>query len=607
MMKKILPVSLSASLLSCILQAQVNCSQTDLTNYPGQWVWSKAGYGSQWQYCDPIRKELQRIIPAALPGLHSTNSIAFGQDRTFFFSPSPKFYECYLMLRKYECLKSYNKIQPEGETGCWAYFVMNSIESVNASLPGYENLLTADNSFFKTHTANFWFETDAAGNRILYSSTSPGKKNAEGYFFSGRSGMPIRKLSKKELYQAYKIHHDKRITEQIAKFEKLVASDEKSYNAQKTSGTKDGTNWADILQQDKNYLEKYAAEKKNLNNWYSLVMGQPGLDQAAMVQRIDVNFFKPELLEAASDGLPVWVDNPAFFDMKKPVDEPQSIFLWTRRQDNNIPKKKFMDIFYGQFNLDVLCRMTGEAPKKPNSINTLSGSETGLKLTTQTEQQQTGTQHFGFDNNPAGLFPKSWRGMNNASVESSAGKNQLAISKNGFWYPRQYNKEIKDGFSLSFDLAWPKDITYYSGLFTVTIGQVPYDNAGESYETETNQSRYGTLYDTYTGNFNRVILWFDPNWNNGGSLTVYSYNKAESLLANKRVTLPNFFKEKNTHRVTLKRKGNGLVVIIDDKTEAEMENVFLAPVQYNLYTFSRYKGSDDKTDLFFLSNIDVQY
>lgn len=598
---------LFALFISSGIQSQVNCSQVDLNNHPGQWVWAKAGYGSQWQYCDPIRKELQRIIPTALPGLHATNSIAFGQDRTFFFSPSPKFYECYLMLRKYECLKSYNKIQPEGETGCWAYFVMNSIESVNASLPGFENLLTADNSFFKTHTANFWFETDAAGNRILYSSTSPGKKNVEGYFFSGRPGMPIRKLSKKELYQAYKIHHDKRLNEQIVKFEKLVASDEKSYNAQKASGKNDGTNWADILRQDQDYLDKYAAEKKNLNNWYSRVMGQPGLDQPAMIQRIDINFFKPELLEAASDGLPVWVDNPAFFDMKKPVDEPQSIFLWARRQDSDVPKKKFMDIFYGQFNLDVLCRMTGEAPKKPNGINTLSGSETGLKLTTQTEQQQTGAQHFGFENSTAGQFPKGWRGMTNANVQSVENKNQLTISQNGYWYPRQFNKEIKDGFSLAFDLSWPKDITYYSGLFTLTLSEIPYDNAAETYDTETNQRRYGTFYDTYTGNFNRIVCWFDPNWNNAGTLTVYSYDKNENLVINKRISLPGFFKEKNAHHVEMNRRGNALVVIIDGKKEAEIESVFQPQAKYNLYTFSRYKGSDDKTDLFFLGGIDVKY
>ena len=37
------------------------------------------------------------------------------------------------MLKKYECLKGYNTVQPEGETGCWVYFVMNSIFQGGAS------------------------------------------------------------------------------------------------------------------------------------------------------------------------------------------------------------------------------------------------------------------------------------------------------------------------------------------------------------------------------------------------------------------------------------------------------------------------------------------
>ena len=41
-------------------------------------VWQKGGFGNQWQINEPIRKEIQRIMPEALEGLHATNSIAFG-------------------------------------------------------------------------------------------------------------------------------------------------------------------------------------------------------------------------------------------------------------------------------------------------------------------------------------------------------------------------------------------------------------------------------------------------------------------------------------------------------------------------------------------------
>lgn len=108
--------------------AQINCNTLDINKVSGKWVWQKDGYGKQWQQCEPIRKEMQRIMPLALDGLHATNSIAFGDMPAVPNTPAaPKYYECYLMLKKYECLKGYNILQPEGETGCWVYFVMNSI------------------------------------------------------------------------------------------------------------------------------------------------------------------------------------------------------------------------------------------------------------------------------------------------------------------------------------------------------------------------------------------------------------------------------------------------------------------------------------------------
>ena len=52
----------------------------------------------------------------------------------------------------------------------------------------------------------------------------------------------------------------------------------------------------------------------------------------------------------------------------------------------------------------------------------------------------------------------------------------------------------------------------------------------------------------------------------------------------------------------MQRKGNALLVFINDNKEAELENVFIPSVKYNLYTFSRYKGnnSDNKNDVFYL-------
>jgi len=59
-------------------------------------------------------------------------------------------------------------------------------------------------------------------------------------------------------------------------------------------------------------------------------------------------------------------------------------------------------------------------------------------------------------------------------------------------------------------MQWNEDIAYNSGSFTVTLGDIAYDNIGERYRLDDNQEMFWSLYDGYVGNFNRVILWLDP-------------------------------------------------------------------------------------------------
>jgi hypothetical protein len=103
------------------------------------------------------------------------------------------------------------------------------------------------------------------------------------------------------------------------------------------------------------------------------------------------------------------------------------------------------------------------------------------------------------------------------------------------------------------------------------------------------------------------MIWFDPYWNGGGTLEVYSYDSNENIGVKKRITLPEFYKTKNSHQLKIQRKGNSLQVFINNKKEADIENVFIPSVKYNLYTFSRYKGSDDKNDVFYINNIKAHY
>jgi hypothetical protein len=268
-----------------------------------------------------------------------------------------------------------------------------------------------------------------------------------------------------------------------------------------------------------------------------------------------------------------------------------------------------MDLLASQFNMDVLCKMVGEAPKVPNGINSLVASINTAKTETKSNQLNTSAFVYSFDNSPEQQFPKGWEGEKTIKVKKFENKNWLTIAEKGFWYPKQFNKEIKDNFTLSFDLGWEKDISYYSGLFTVAISEMEYDNPTQRYRTEDEPAKYWSFYDNYAGNFRRIMLWFDPYWNNGGMLDIYSYERNESVVKEKRVMLPKFYMSKNTHQIKLVRKGNNLQVYINDKLEAEVNNVFIPAARYNLYTFSRYKAnnSNQDTDIFYIKNIKANY
>ena len=598
-------------------QQKVDCNTLNINKVPGKWIWQNTAPSfqdaipaSQWKFGEPIRKEMQRIMPVAIEGLHATNSIAFPKGKAFWYSStSPAAYENYLMLKKYECLKGNNELKPEAATGCWVYFSINQYDGLKFPLPeqGSINYHAYES---RIRVTNIDIETDAAGNRIIYASYRPEERIRHCYFFSGRKGFPLRKITNRELFLSYKIHHEKKTNEEIAKFEKLVVVDEKKYNSLSATEKLQQNYWPEIIRKNKEYLKTYKTQKETIISWYNDAVKQSNINDTAYVTIVNQSHFYPEKLTARpGEGYNAWVDNLDFFDKTKPKDEPQCIAFYIRRDDEDLPKKNFMDLFHSRFNMDVLCKMVGEAPKKPGGINAMNASLADTKIITAAKQEDKGPVSLHFDNSADGQFPAGWLGMKNAMVQSKGGNKWLSITKDGYWYPRQYNKEIKDNFNLSFDLQWNEDIAYNSGLFTVTLGEIDYDNVGERYRLDDNQEMYWSLYDGYAGNFSRVILWFDPYWNGGGTLSVYTYDKRESVKFSKRITLPDFFKDKNKHNIEIQRKGNGLIVIDNGKTIADLSGVFLSDSKYNLYTFSRYKGknSDNQNDFFYLNNIKADY
>lgn len=598
-------------LFSAAGNAQVNCSTQDINKVPGKWVWDKRGGGdvpaaaAQWQYCEPIRKELQRIMPAAIEGLYATNSIAFTQHPAVpNTAAAPKNYECYLMLKKYECLKGYNQIQPEGETGCWVYFIVNGMR---IELPTVHFGFHANEGGM--YIGDFSMAKDAAGNRVVYASSFNRQDEKMGYYFSASERLPLRTISWKELVLSYKLYSGKEITGKLLTEKQGLERNEKELAVTQTADTRKYL--SDLVADRKQRITRLEADKASLENWYAKSLQHPRINETARVKNIYLDKTEIERLmnmPPAQDAYPVWINDISFFDAAKSKDAPQCIFLWYRRQDNELPKFNFMELFVSKFNLNVLHTMAGESVQTATAANTINGSVNNSKPVTGTNQLAVQHYEYSFEKSATGIFPDNWQGIKNIHTQEFENKKWLALDKDGYWYPKQFNKQVDDGFSLSFDISWNKDIAYNSGLFTVSFCSLAYDNAAEKYGPAGN-GNIMSLYDGYTGNFNRVMCWFDPYANNGGNLTIYSYAANESITASKKIALPEFYLTKNNQQVKLVRKGNALVVFINDRKEAEVENVFIASVKYNLYTFSRYKGnnSDNKKDAFYLDHITCQY
>jgi hypothetical protein len=356
-------------LLGGYVSAQVDCNTVDIYNLPGKWNWRSAGSASQWTYCEPIRKELQRILPVAMDGLEVTNSIAFSSSPAIVNTPSaPKNYECYLMVKKFECLKTYQRTQPEGETGCWVYFLVNGIGLASHSALHFPYHVNEGPIFI----GNFYTEKDALGNRLLYAQEYNRAPELRGYYFSKKDRLPVRTLSWKELLQSYETYSVRELRLRISSLKDGLVRNEKELATTSFADTK--TYLENLIRDRKKELQEKETALQEMASWSKEMMNHPRAGDVARVgiQRLDKTEITRLISLLDTKGLyPVWINDISFFDERAPKDAPQCMVLTLRRQDNELPKKKFIDLLEKQFNMDVVCRMVGEEPKKPGGINNL--------------------------------------------------------------------------------------------------------------------------------------------------------------------------------------------------------------------------------------------
>lgn len=593
--------SLFSGLTSPEIHGQVR-NTIDLSKYPSQWVLKPGEYPMQWKELEPIKKEHERAFPSLPDGLYLTFFTAFGKMGAA--GPgTPKEYIGTLMVKEFEYISSRKLIKPEGETGCWIYFSVNGMASY---LPGQVNkIMYRNNMDYYLYVCNLRTETDANGNKMLY-STSIGREDIpEGWYFSYNQQLPIRKLTRRELFTVYFTHTSERQQETRASYEKNLEKDQKNYDAMSAEQKKQESYWPELLDRNRKELAALKEEMAKLKAWYDQQLKRPDVDQPAVVENLFENI-EVEKLDVKK-GFHVWRVDPEFYDSTKPKDKAQFIFLKIRPQLGSVPKERYIKMFRERFNLNVPANMVGDKTSTGVQVNTI---DIGNREKTETKmaQQAGGILTMNFEKDTPGSPPSQWRGMQNNLVANYKGNNWLAFTKPGYCYPRQHNRPIADGFELSFQLEWNKDISYYTGVFMVSFAGLPYDNALQGFRADNASMSMNSFYDGYVAGFGHMTLLFDPHFNSGGSLQVIVRDAQNKTLFDKKIILPEFFTEKNSHQLKITRKGNSLLVMDNGKQIADIPEAFASNLSYNAYVFSRYTSNNDgPADAYFLNNVSVKY
>jgi hypothetical protein len=575
----------------------------DMDRYPSKLVIESGSSPNQWKELDPIRREHDRIFPVLPEGLHLTSYNAHGVAGAA--GPgTPRDYRGTIMVKVFVYNPLRKIVEPEGETGCWIYFNVNS---VTAFLPGRVDKIMYDgNSDDYLFACNLKTEKDASGNKILYTSAYGKDYTPEGWYFSYNQELPVRQISRKELFTAFYIYTTRNREERIKKYETKIEKDQRYYDTLSAEGKKQETYWPELLARERKDLATIRDENARMKTWYDQQMKRTDLDQPAVVENLFDNIAVEKL--DTKTGYNVWRNNPAFYDSAKPKDKPQFIFLKIRPQLGSVPKENYITQFREKFNLDVLARMVGDrSSQQQGRLNTIEiGNEE--KTETKTAKSSPFLMKMNFEKDMPGSPPAQWRGMQNNLVVDYLDSKWLGLSKPGYCYPRQFNKNISNGFELSFQLEWNKEISYYTGEFLVSFASLPYDNALQAFRVNDATMNLNSFYDGYVAGFDHLMLRFDPHFNNGGSLQVIGRDKLNTRLLDKRILLPDFFKEKNSHQLNISRNGNSLLVTDNGKLIADIPNAFAPEVNYNAYVFSKYKSNNgEPTDTYYLNNVEVKY
>jgi hypothetical protein len=601
------------------LAAQYHCAEAAAKTIP--WQMRPETKTGEWaKYLKPMFAEMQRLFPQPPPGLQVTYGIYDAKGRNYErFSTSTDFYEGFLMIKDIVC-ENHNgehKVLPEGETGCWFYTRPNDFRNLMTNflngtvmyLPGTE---------FPLFSGDIRLVENDKGMMSVYVFNKDGEQQFAAWFFSARKALPIRKVSKKELAQAYRNSKLKELEERNKSLQKTLTASKEGYKRVQansnypTPGEKEKV-LQSFIDGDKkivDIIEQNRAEMDKCRQQTDAMMRAANADAPAYESEMNDLMFGPEKkTDKNSQSRFVYVEDENYFNKTLPKAQPQFIVAYLRRQDITPAKTAFIKKIEDVFDWNVLRKIVGApALPQPLTISEMGDSPGGytsgtLPAANATTVSTDKNYREDFSASVTGKPPAKWTVSNSSAIVKEVdGKKCLAIKNTGLFFPDYAVLQLPQNFILSFDLSWNPGISYYSPDFMFHIGAAVYDNSLKRYD------RQQVNVNSYTSaRMERICLWMDPHWNSNGRSGMQVFDSRGGFLFDKSNKATQFFKDKNQVNVKMVRQDARLTVYFNGDQVWDLPDAMQANIRWNFFGCGLGNAPNaDPADEFYITNLQLK-
>ncbi len=559
-----------------VAYSQLNCAEAAATRLP--WRQRAEAQTGNWAGAlRPVHAEMQRLFPQPPAGLEITYGIFDAMGIKTAPLNSIQYFEGFYMIKDIVCERrngDQRSIVPEGETGCWIYFRVNDFNNFlanNASgtkmtIPGTElRLYTA---------ADLRIVESKNGISGVYFFNDRDEQTLAGWYFSASKTLPYRRLSKAELAAAYRAYWTVKFDEEIKRLENVLVTSQKTaarVAAEKgTMSEKEKEEFFRSLRDGdrstQQSIDRFKVQRADVIARTDAMSKAPDAGSDARISNLNDLVYEPSGLDAkGGKGRFVYVENRAIFDPRLPKWQPQFITAELRRQDTSPAKTSFVKRFEDEFDWNVVRKIVGLAPRPSPSTISGIGSTPGEYTTGRIENKPAERTGILFEEDfsaaRTGEAPPKWTLSSPGIVRSDIGApgKWLTIKEPGLYFPDYSVLVQPNDFTLEFEVMWSKSISYYSPNFVFHLGAAAYDNTLKRYDrAQVNPNAYTSAQ------MPRVAIWIDPYWNDFGRYGLQVFDARGGYVRDRTEKTPIFFREKNSIRVKLVRKGQMLSVYFND-------------------------------------------